>query len=335
MSNNPFKKRINLALKSNAKSHIDREEKSMVHITNSNVKLNFRALSLQDNHHTNHNKNSYNPFLWNDEYDTLEEDDEDEEDGEDSDSEGSDSHHDQILTTAFKYARRGRWRKLNKMLQSDSGELICSMRDSSGLSLLSVAVISNPSLETLNLILRLNPSATLEPDKFGVVPIALACMNGASSEVVQTLLEHDNGMGATVPDSDKRVALHHAVEQAARISIKELTEEQSKAVFDSFAFSEDSDCSTKLSTSASSTIDLSNDAEVLQLLCEAAPEMIHFASSNGDTPLDVMHIVRGRCKTEAQQTMVEYLYYSILRKTSIELYKECKKEWEEYGQEDI
>jgi hypothetical protein len=63
--------------------------------------------------------------------------------------------------------------------------------------------------------------------------------------------------------------------------------------------------------------------------------MVHFASSNGDTPLDVMHIVRGRCKTEAQQTMVEYLYYSILRKTSIELYKECKKEWEEYGQEDI
>jgi hypothetical protein len=323
MSNNRFKKRINLALK----SADQKEEESMVHITNSNVKLNFQALSLQDRHHTNHK----NPFIWNDEYDTAEE----EEDGEDSESEGGDSHHDKILTTAFKYARRGRWRTLDKMLQSDSGELICSMQDSSGLSLLSIAVISTPPLETLNLILRLNPSATLEPDKFGVVPIALACMNGASSEVVQTLLEHDNGMGATVPDSDKRVALHHAVEQAARISIKELTEDQSKAVFDSFAFSEDSECSTKLSTSASSTIDLSNDAEVLQLLCEAAPEMVHFASSNGDTPLDVMHIVRGRCKTEAQQTMVEYLYYSILRKTSIELYKKCKKEWEEYGQEDI
>lgn len=307
----------------------------MVHITNSIVKLNFQALSLHDLHHISRNKNSYNPFIWNDEYDPPGEEEKEEEDGEDSESEGGDNHHDKILTTAFKYARRGRWRTLDKMLQSDSGELICSMQDSSGLSLLSIAVISTPPLETLNLILRLNPSATLEPDKFGVVPIALACMNGASSEVVQTLLEHDNGMGATVPDSDKRVALHHAVEQAARISTKELTEEQFKAVFDSFAFSEDSECSTKLSTSASSTIDLSNDEEVLQLLCEAAPEMVHFASSNGDTPLDVMHIVRGRCKTEAQQTMVEYLYYSILRKTSIELYKECKKEWEEYGQEDI
>jgi hypothetical protein len=283
--------------------------------------LNLQSLSLNANKKDNKMMNE--PLGWDDECSYP-----------DEDSESVNSEHEKILTTAFKHARRGRWSKLKKMLEGDSGEFICSIRDATGLSLLSVVVISNPPLDIIDIILSLNPSVTLEPDEFGVVPITLACMNRASSEVIRTLLEHDNGMSATVPDSDKRVALHHAVECAARIDVTELTEAQSKAVFDSFAFSDASDCcSTKLSTSASSTNDLSNDAEVIRLLCEAAPEMIHFASSNGDTPLDVMHIVRGRCKTEAERTMMEYLYYSILRKTSIAVYTERKKDWEEYGHE--
>lgn len=289
----------------------------------SNDTLNMQTLSLHDSTYNNNKCPKKEPLAWDDEYNSPEED-----------SDSVTSERETLLTTAFKHARRGSWSKLKKMLQTDSGDLICSMRDSSGLSLLSVVVISNPPLDILNMILSLNPSATLEPDEFGVVPITLACMNGASAEVIRTILEHDNGMSATVPDSDKRVALHHAVECAARIDVSELSEEQSKAVFDSFHFSDASDCSTKLSTSASSNMDLSNDAEVLELLCDAAPEMIHFASSNGDTPLDVMHIVRGRCKSESQRTMVEYLYYSILRKASIALYLERKKESEEYGHED-
>lgn len=241
-----------------------------------------------------------------------------------------------ILSKAFKYIRIGHWQKLEEMLLSDKGEFLCSMKDSSGLSVLSVAVISYPPIDILQLILNLNPSASLEPDKFGAVPLTLACLNGASAGVIKTVLEHDNGMSATVPDGDKRVALHHAVEYAARINVHELTNEQTKATMDSFNFSVNgSDCSTRMNTSILSDSDFANDIEVIKLICDASPEMIHFASSNGDTPLDVMHIIRGRCKSEAQRNMVEYVYYSVLRQTSVNVYMGQKKEWEEYGPEDF
>lgn len=260
------------------------------------------------------------------------------------------------LSFIFRDMRKHRWKRVVKQLKSSRGESLCALKDPSGLSILSVAVMSDPPLEILHLIIKLNPGASLEQDDYGSTPLHLACLNGASSDVIRILLEHDNGISAAVPDDmDRRVPLHHAVEFAARLDKKQLTNEGT----DTFGFSDDepravrdanagSDSSLPkrqyndhgagsrksypyMSSSAfSSSSSVGEDAQIVALLCDAVPDMVHYRSRSGETPIDIAHVVKELAETSKELERIEKCY-SILQNTAIMLYKKKKKQWEDEG----
>jgi ankyrin repeat protein len=250
------------------------------------------------------------------------------------------------LSLIFRDMRKDRWKRVAKQLKSSRGASLCALKDPSGLSILSVAVMSNPPLEILLLILQLNPAASLEQDDYGSIPLHLACLNGANSDVIRILLEHDNGISAAVPDDmDRRVPLHHAVEFAARLDKKQLTNEGT----DTFGFSDERDIvgvggtggsppqqrcdhpEQRMSSSAfSSSSSVGEDSLIISLLCDAVPEMVHFRSRSGETPMDIAHVVKELAETPKELERIEKCY-SILQNTSIMLYKKKKKEWEDQG----
>lgn len=257
------------------------------------------------------------------------------------------------LQSIFRDMRKCRWKKVSKALTSSRGESLCCLRDPSGLSLLSVAAMSMPPLDILQLLLELNPAASLEPDDYGSIPLHLACLNGASSDIIRILLEHDNGISASVPDLiDGRVPLHHAVEFAARIDQKQLTD----AGTDNFDFNEvapngsnnsaaaagelgddpnalisSSSKNSALTSSVDSTSSpLGDDAIIIRLLCQAVPEMVHFKSHRGETPIDIAYAVMELVQSEEDKERIDQCY-SILKQTAVKLYKKKKREWESKG----
>jgi hypothetical protein len=261
------------------------------------------------------------------------------------------------LSFIFRDMRKHRWKRVVKQLKSSRGASLCALKDPSGLSILSVAVMSDPPLEILQFIIKLNPAASMEQDDYGSIPLHLACLNGASSEVIRILLEHDNGISAAVPDDmDRRVPLHHAVEFAARLDKKQLTNEgtdtfgfsdddQPRAVLDADAGSgssppkrQNNDHATgsrksypyMSSSAVSSSSSVGEDALIISLLCEAVPDMVHYRSRSGETPMDIAHVVKELAETPKELERIEKCY-SILQNTAIMLYKKNKKRWEDEG----
>ncbi len=212
-----------------------------------------------------------------------------------------------------------KWDKVPKILRGKYGSGICDEADESGLSILGIAVGSNPPLHIIELILKIKPSLSTKPDGYGALPIHLACLNGASAVVIKALIKHDRGATVKIPDEDQRVPLHHAVEFSARLDIQENASPQ--------------EFNSNFSDSRSSLSSYSNfeeDLDIISSLCNTAPELVRHTDKNGDTPIDVANVIRGIARTEKQHFRIEKVYH-ILRNASIAVYKREKKAWELRG----
>jgi hypothetical protein len=90
-----------------------------------------------------------------------------------------------------------------------------------------------------------------------------------------------------------------------------------------------------LSSSLDSSSDLSFIGEdallVVSLLCDAAPEMVHYISRSGETPMDIAHVAKEYAETMPKELERIQKCYSILKHTVIMIYKKKKKEWEDQG----
>jgi hypothetical protein len=208
----------------------------------------------------------------------------------------------------------------------------------------------------------LNPAASLEQDDYGSIPLHLACLNGDISDVIRILLEHDNGISAAVPDGvDHRVPLHHAVEFAARLDKKQLTNQSgtdhhgprsggggvasstttsssqkhraggiAPGVVSSRSSSNQFIASFSSSAFSSSPSSGREDVLIISLLCDAEPEMVHFRSKSGETPMDIAHVIKDWAESSQELKRIEKCY-SIIKTTAIRLYKKKRQEWENQG----
>lgn len=219
----------------------------------------------------------------------------------------------------FALIHKEKWDRVPKILRGKYGSEICGDTDQTGLTILGMAVGSNPPLHVVELILKINPSLSSTPDSYGALPIHLACLNGASAAVIKFLIKHDNGQTVKIADEDQRVPLHHAVEFSARLDIQENASPQ--------------EFNSNFSDSRSSLSSYSNfeeDLEIIGGLCNAAPELVRYTDKNGDTPIDVAHVIKGIARTEKQHFRIDKVYH-ILRAASISVYKHEKKQWEQKG----
>jgi hypothetical protein len=196
-----------------------------------------------------------------------------------------------------------KWDEVRLKLKSSHGKDWTRVVDESGLCLLGMLLGSQAPKDIVELIILLNPGSIYCRDKFGALPLHIGCLNGISSEVVQMIINIDNGYSARVVDEDNRTALHHAVELSCILSCK--TED-----------------STQISLLYEESIN------IIEILLSIAPENVHVMSTkSGDTPLDIPQkfILRRKDMQESQI----YEIYRLLKETSVALYLMNKRRWEE------
>jgi hypothetical protein len=195
----------------------------------------------------------------------------------------------------FDLIMKREWEKIRSLLKTPEASELCKMRDETGLTCLSSAMGFNAPIDVVRDILKIDPSLARVKDTFESTVLHVACLNGASIDCIELFVSQYPDLVIEL-DCDKRCPLHHAVEFASLSGNK------------SYHY-----------------------LDVIQLLSSKAPEMIYFADKNGDTPTDIVQIVKQDVsETSSKYDQLQFIYY-VLRQRGIELYKDRKKVWESEG----
>ena len=214
--------------------------------------------------------------------------------------------------------RDEQWEKVRELLRFDSS-YYCSQVDENGLSVLAIAASSFAPLDIVDSIIKSHPESTSLTDEYGATPLHFACLNGTTPDVVRLFLQHDLNSIKIVDNSNYSV-LHHAVEYVCL-----LIENRHRSK----------------SSGDGSTIgtEFSDYLEIIKLLCKAAPEMVHCVTNdNNDTPLDIpQSVLTSYTSIDKNTPIVKSLMnvYRILKTTSIHVYRENKKLWEDTFDQSI
>eukprot|EP01083_Nonionella_stella_P088797 247712_1 len=202
------------------------------------------------------------------------------------------------VPATFRIVQKRQWRKLRRLLSKRNKQEICSDVDSSGLSLLGIAIGYQAPPEIIELIVAIKPSLVFQVDNFNANCLHLACLNGISIDSIKFLLT--NGGSDLINqsfDSDNRTPLHHSVECICRGEI---------------AYRE--------------------GLQIIMEICNVKEGclMIHHEDRNGDTPIDIVILKISESSIYEQSQRFEHLL-RFLRKISIGVYKSLKAAWEISG----
>ena len=142
----------------------------------------------------------------------------------------------------------------------------------------------NPTVEITETLLRINPSAASKRDSlFKRLPLHLACLNGASSDVVRELLIAFKD-GAQSKLKDGQLPLHYACGSGAS---REVVSELLKA-YPNGARCQDNNGWLPIHLAC-----LQNaSSDVIQLLLEIYPESVSIRTSRGNTPIQCLKSIR-------------------------------------------
>lgn len=198
----------------------------------------------------------------------------------------------------FDLIAKRKWEKIRSILKTPKASTWCKLRDNTGLTILGTAVGLRAPVEVIRDMLKVDPSLARVKDDYESTVLHLACLNGESFDVIYLLVSQYPDL-VTELDCDKRCPLHHAVEFAS--------------------ISGDERC---------------HYIDVIRLLSSRAPEMVYFADSNGDTPTDIVQLVKSDViENSKEYDRLQFIYY-VLTQKGIEFYKEKKKAWESKGYEE-
>lgn len=196
------------------------------------------------------------------------------------------------------------WKDIRKKLRSGKGNQLVLATGCYGITTLALALGHNAPLDIIQLILNLDPSLAEQKDVLGASPLHIACLNGAPVPSIKLLIERYPHLVAD-RDSDQRTPLHHAVEFICRLERND--DYDRDGIFD-----------------------------VISILIEKAPDIIHWTDKHGDSPLDLTHVVMIETDTssytedESIFSRVDQLF-KFLKRISIKVYLDKKKKWEEEG----
>jgi len=195
----------------------------------------------------------------------------------------------------FKLIESCKWKKVRNLLNSSNAYEMTLELDSSDLNCLAFAVGHSAPIDIIQQIIRINPSLGTSRDVFGATALHVATLNGASIDIIKLLMEHYPSLVHEL-DFDRRSSLHHAVEYACQ--------------------SGDHNYSY---------------LDVIQLLSLEAPQMILTRDTDGDTPIDLVQVVKIDLVEKSKEYARLHSVYTLLRQTSISVYKDNKTKWELEG----
>lgn len=260
-----------------------------------------------------------------------------------SQSNFSKAHDDKLLNANTKLIRlvlKKQWAKAYKFLKTRSGMQQAKQTDGHGVSALFVALSSRPPVAIIKKLLEIEPSLSLKVDEFGMIPLHMACRCGASFEVINTLLEHDNGASVHFLDAHKKSPLHYSIAYVCHPldlddSICSAYGQSSQGSASSFSRLVQSRHTRSGVSSAATEMSMPPDEfkdqlQVIHKLISIAPELVICPDRNGETPIDILQDCKADHLKGPKWERAD-IVCEVLREVSIQFYRERKRIWETVG----
>lgn len=187
------------------------------------------------------------------------------------------------------------WDEVRKRLKSKKITKDLKESDASNLNCLGLALGYQAPIDIIQTMISVDRTLLRDRDMFGAMPLHVACLNGTRFELIQALVQSDCSLAKEL-DNDQRTPLHHAVEYACQ--------------------SGDGD---------------NTYIDVIQMLCQAMPEMVNFPDRSDETPIDLVQYSKLKTRESSADYRRFHAIYCKLRHTSVQVYKENKKRWELEG----
>ena len=102
-----------------------------------------------------------------------------------------------------------KWLSTYRFLKTSKGKKQAKRLVLGVTSPLSIALDNEAPLQIIETLLELAPQTALLADRNGMIPLHIACLNGAPSDVIQLLTNHDQGSAVLILSSEKKTALHY------------------------------------------------------------------------------------------------------------------------------
>lgn len=248
---------------------------------------------------------------------------------------------DKLLNANTKLIRlllRQKWAKAYKFLRTRSGMQQARQTDGHGVSALFVALSNRPPVDIIKRLLEIEPSLSLKVDEFGMVPLHMACRCGASFEVINTLLEHDNGASLHFLDVHRKSPLHYSIAYVCHpLELDESLCSYAQSSQGSTSSFSRLQPSRRTRSGLSDATELSmlpeefkDQLQVIHKLISIAPQLVICSDRNGDTPIDILQDCKADHLKGPKWERAD-IVCEVLREVSIQFYKERKRIWENIG----
>lgn len=236
-----------------------------------------------------------------------------------------------------------KWKRARAILGTKAGLKQVHEECNKGLTLLGIAASCDPPPDIVRHLLKVEPLHSLKVDSYGMLPLHIACMNGASLETIKLILDHDGGACAQAIDMMKKAPLHYAVQYVCEPFRKDLdiaaftslhslstSKDQNLQVSGRSKSRRSSRRSDECSTMTMSQDRFQEQMQVIKILTEASPEIVHFADCNDNTPIDILQECKAEFKEGSKWERAD-ICCEILRKVAIREYREQKLVYEMQG----
>lgn len=207
-----------------------------------------------------------------------------------------------------------------------------------GVTVLGLTLSCDPPADIIETMLKIESINSLKVDRLGMLPLHLACMNGASHECVRLVLENDGGACAQAIDNMKKAPLHYVVEYISdpigspRVDGKILEDGSPMSISNDAPSSSSIKSKPSAGNSNSSTMTMTQDKfheqlAVLQMLLLASPDIVMYSDAGGRTPIDILQDCKAESKRGSRWERAD-ICCDILRKVAIREYRDQKLVYE-------
>jgi hypothetical protein len=174
-----------------------------------------------------------------------------------------------------------------------------------------------------------------------MIPLHMACRCGAAFEVINTLLEHDNGVSAHFLDAHRKSPLHYSTAyichpldlDGSSCSFAPSSQDSTS----SFSRVQSRGGRTRSGISDTTVLSMAPDEfkdqlQVVHKLISIAPQLVCYPDRNGNTPIDILQDCKADHMKGPKWERAD-IVCEVLREVSVQYYRERKRVWESAGDE--